>query len=314
MNSGKRRLSIGLPVYNGERYLELAAESLLSQSYEDFELVIADNASTDRTVQICRELARMDSRVRYLRHRENIGVAPNHNFTVDAARGELFRWAADDDLIERTGIEKCVELLDDAGPDTVLAFPQTEVIGEHGEHLSYWSVQGAVCQDRPHQRLRALLETPGGHLSCGFLPPAYGVVRTAVLRSTPLYRYFYASDVILVVELALRGKLAEVPEPLFMRRQHAAQSGGWSTSTGFERDAFTYPGFRGYPMPRTRVNVGFFDAVLDAPLTRNERRRCLAAVTAALFRDQTVRNMLGEMRRAAQWKLQSRLGRKRDPS
>jgi len=306
------RLTIGLPVYNGERYLPGAVGSILAQTYGDYELLIADNASSDGTEEICRGLSREDSRIRYVRHDENIGVVPNHNYTVNAARGELFRWAADDDLIRPTGLEACVRLLDESGPETVLAFPRTEVVDEDGRHVRYWAEQGAVEQPEPEQRLRVLLEHPAGHLRGGFLPPFYAVVRTAVLRSTALLRPFYPADVVLVVELALRGKFGEVPEPLYVRRQHPGQSGGWSTSSDLQRSVWTYPGFRGAPLPQTRVLKGYFDAVLEAPLTSGQRRRCLAAVTASVFREGTGRAVLGELRRTLVAAGRSRLPGGRD--
>ena len=76
------RLSVGLPVYNGEGYLAESLEALLGQSYEDFELIISDNASTDGTADICRRYAKQDSRIRYIRQPRNIGCAPNHNYLV----------------------------------------------------------------------------------------------------------------------------------------------------------------------------------------------------------------------------------------
>jgi glycosyltransferase involved in cell wall biosynthesis len=308
------RLTIGMPVRNGERYLELAASSVLAQTFEDLELLIADNASTDGTAAICEELRRRDPRVRCVRHAENIGVAGNHNFTAENARGELFRWAAHDDLIEPTTLEKCVDLLDGSGPGTVLAFPRTEIIDEHGDHLMFWSEQGAIEEPTPSGRLRALLESPRGHLYGGFLTPFYGVMRTAVLRSTALHRYFYAADLVLLVELGLRGRFAEVGEPLYKRRQHAAQSGGWSSATELERDLWMNPGFRGHSMLRTRLTAGYVDAVLRAPMTPLERLRCLAAVGSTLRRNRTMRAIGGELVRAGRATVGARLGRAPDAS
>jgi glycosyltransferase involved in cell wall biosynthesis len=114
MNAGPR-LSIGLPVYNGENYLAESLDALLGQTYEDFELIISDNASTDGTADICHRYAKQDSRIRYIRQRRNIGCAPNHNYLVGEARGEaLFKWASDDDLYARDMIRLCVEALGDA--------------------------------------------------------------------------------------------------------------------------------------------------------------------------------------------------------
>ena len=123
-----RRLSIGLAVYNGERYLAEALTALLSQTYADFELIIADNASTDETESIARFFATKDQRVRYVRHSRNIGVNRNYQSVLDLARGELFRWAAADDLCAPTAVERCVRVLD-ANPSCVLAPSKTRAIG-----------------------------------------------------------------------------------------------------------------------------------------------------------------------------------------
>ena len=114
------RVTIGLPVYNGQNYLVETLESLLAQTYTDFELVISDNASTDRTEAICRQYAAGDARIRYYRNDENIGASANYNRAFELGRGEYFKWAAHDDLLAPTYLERCVEVLD-ANPDVVLA-------------------------------------------------------------------------------------------------------------------------------------------------------------------------------------------------
>ena len=98
MSSDEVKVTIGIPVYNGEDFLEKAVDSLLSQTYEDFELIISDNASTDRTEEICRRYAAQDPRVKYVRNTENLGAAKNYNQLVDMAKGEYFKWAAHDDI------------------------------------------------------------------------------------------------------------------------------------------------------------------------------------------------------------------------
>ena len=110
---GAPRLSIGLPVYNGENYLAESLDALLGQSFEDFELIISDNASTDGTAAISRRYERLDSRVRYVRQPRNVGLAPNHNIVVEQARGELFKWASHDDVYGRELLERCVVALDE---------------------------------------------------------------------------------------------------------------------------------------------------------------------------------------------------------
>ncbi|MEW6582697.1 MAG: glycosyltransferase family A protein [Actinomycetota bacterium] len=302
------RLTVGLPLYNGERYLESAAEAILSQTFEDFELLIADNASTDASAEICRGLAARDPRVRYIRHPENIGAALNHNVVVAEARGDLFRWAAHDDLLEPTCLARCVETLDEWGPDTVVAFPRTRMIDADGAHTSDWAEQGSVDQDTPDGRLRALLENPTGHLRV--CSPTYGVVRTRQMRETRLMQLFDSSDVVFLVELALRGKFAEVPEYLYLRRIHPGASWGGGSSDALQRTRRMNPDFQGYPTPQLWLMKGYVEAVMQAPLTSAERRRCLAAVAAHLGRDRMARIVFGEVRRSAQARVASALRRR----
>ena len=121
------RLTIGLPVYNGEVHLSEAFESLLGQTYEDFELIVSDNASTDGTSEICLRYARQDRRIRYIRQDENIGLVPNHVFLIGQARGELFKSAAHDDFYARDLLLRCVQTLDD-DPSAVVAHPWSAVV------------------------------------------------------------------------------------------------------------------------------------------------------------------------------------------
>lgn len=110
--ANKVLVSIGMPVYNGEKYVADAIKSLLAQTHTEFELIISDNASTDRTGDLCRQLAATDSRIRYLRQSANLGPAPNFKAVLDAATGEFFMWAAHDDWWEQNFIQKALEKLE----------------------------------------------------------------------------------------------------------------------------------------------------------------------------------------------------------
>src|SRR5512141_2931759 len=118
------RISIGLPVYNGEKYLELTIKSILAQSFTDFELIIADNASTDRTQEICQIYAARDRRIRYLRNEQNLGAAPNHNRVFQLSSGEYFKWSGYDDLIKPDFLAKCIDILD-RNPSVAICMPKT---------------------------------------------------------------------------------------------------------------------------------------------------------------------------------------------
>ena len=115
----KPRVSIGLPVYNGEAHIEEAISSILAQSYRDFELVISDNGSKDKTQQICSEYAKRDRRIFYYRFEKNIGAARNFNRVFDLSSGEFFKWAASDDVIAPEYLSKCLSVLEQ-NPSVVL--------------------------------------------------------------------------------------------------------------------------------------------------------------------------------------------------
>jgi len=206
------RLTIGLPVYNGEKYLAESLDALLGQTYTDFELIIADNASTDGTADICQRYAQQDSRVRYLRQPQNVGLAPNHNVVVEQARGELFKWAASDDLYARELIERCVDALDEH-PDVVLAHSWSARIDGSGAVTHVYKYPLNTSSAQAPERFRSLLFGSGGD-------DDYGVIRTKVLRRTAMKESYHHADRTIIAELALHGRFYQVPDWLFFRRDH----------------------------------------------------------------------------------------------
>jgi len=106
-----RKLSIGLPVYNGEKFLHKCLDSLLEQSFENFKIIISDNASTDNTQKICQEYSKKDSRIQYIRQEKNIGLLPNFNFVLDQSNDEFFMWMGVDDYILPDYIKKNMDVL-----------------------------------------------------------------------------------------------------------------------------------------------------------------------------------------------------------
>ena len=166
------RLSIGLAVYNGENYLAESLDALLGQSYEDFELIISDNASTDGTAAICGRYEKQDSRIRYIRQPRNIGLAPNHNFVFEQARGELFKWASHDDLYARDLLQRCVDALDE-NPHVVLAHSWTAITDGSGTVAKLLEYPLATASLRAPERFQSMLFANGGD-------DVYGVVRASV--------------------------------------------------------------------------------------------------------------------------------------
>jgi glycosyltransferase involved in cell wall biosynthesis len=263
------RVSIGLAVYNGERYLEEALNAFLKQTFTDFELIISDNASTDRTEEICRSYAARDSRVHYYRSPRNMGVAHNYNRSVEMARAEYFRWATYDDLVAPTLLERCVDILD-RYPDVVLAYPKTLNIDEHGKISGEYEDKFAFLDPKPHHRYRDLMIAVRNYL-CN---AEYGLMRRDALRKTAMEADYHSADRVLLSELVLHGKFYEIPERLYFHRLHPNMSlqEGMSLS---QLAAWFNPNLAGKrTYPRLRRLVEFFKSVNRAPLSSFQRLYC----------------------------------------
>jgi len=211
------RVSVGVPVYNGELFLAEALDSLLAQTFSDFEIVICDNASTDRTREICLEYASRDSRVRYYRNETNIGLSPNFNRAFELARGEYFRWQAHDDVCDPTLLQRCVEELD-SHPSASLAYPAVKVIDEAGAVLCDppdWADDEDHYDGSLLERFRGFVRPDRGS-SIGIF--VFGLYRTAALRRTRLMMSHQWADETLLAEVLLEGPFAFIPEPLLSLR------------------------------------------------------------------------------------------------
>ena len=214
------RLGIGLPVYNGDNFLEEALESVLAQTFRDFDLVISDNASTDRTESICQAFAERDPRVKYYRNERNTGAAPNFNRVFELSDNEYFKWIAHDDVHEPGFLEKCIQVLD-CDPSVVLAYTRAISIDEEGTRLREWGGNPELDSGKPHVRFRASLLPPSDPIPLQI----FGVIRSAVLRKTTLQAGFAGCDRALLAELTLHGRFHEVPEALFLLRDHRERAG-----------------------------------------------------------------------------------------
>jgi glycosyltransferase involved in cell wall biosynthesis len=206
-------VSIGLPVYNGEKYIGEALGSILAQTYQNFELIISDNASTDKTEQICRAYATRDSRIRFYRNRRNLGAYKNFNRVFELSSSEYFKWAAYDDLLAPEFLQKCVSVLE-KDPCIVLCHSKTVRIDEHGKLVGSYEHKMRIDSWKPHERFGDLI---GIHNPCW---PIFGVMRARVLRMTPLFGNYIATDRNLLAEISLVGRMYEIPEYLFFRRDH----------------------------------------------------------------------------------------------
>lgn len=266
------RVSIGVPVYNGERFIEETLDSLLAQTFQDWELIISDNASTDRTPEICRKYASRDSRIRYESNSRNIGATRNFNRTLELASAPYFKCANADDLCGLELVARCVEVLD-RHPDVVLCYGRTILIDEHGTRLRDFDDRLDLRQPRAADRFRLARERM--RLS----NVLQGVMRTAAIRRAGGLGPFVSSDMVLIPLLTLYGQFHELPDRLFYRRLHA---GAFSSLKSTEsRHKFVDPASkRKLSFEVWRHALECERGILRAPLSPTEKIR----LTLALLR------------------------------
>lgn len=257
------KVSLGLPVCNGEDYLAEAIESVLAQDFTDFELIITDNASTDRTAEICQTYASKDARIRVHRHAKNLGAAPNFNSAFELSKGEYFKWVAHDDLITPDYLMKCVAVLD-RNPEIVLCHSLVDVIDETGALLGTYD--SGISGTEPSEVFGKIV------LRAHWCTDIFGLIRASVLRQIRLFDSFHGADEIVLAELAMFGGFANIDEPLFSNREH---SGRYSVQVAIQDQTGWYNSEkqkkRGFPL--WRQYSGYFATLRRYPIDPAQRRR-----------------------------------------
>ena len=274
MLSTRRKVAIGLPVFNGEKFIASTLEYLLRQTYGDFELIISDNASTDRTEQICREYAERDSRIRYIRQPENIGAVPNFNQVFEISDSQYFKWAAVDDQCDPTYLEKAVQILDNH-PNVVWCHSRCSHIDVTGQLFDEPDSLDVSYADResqsPSARFKAVLLGKRGCLD------ASGLIRSDAIRKTPLYLPYYGPEKVFIAELALLGPYKEIPETLFFARVLAEGSGNMQSAA--EQQTFIDPRhIRRVQLTRLKFLQGHLSAIRRSAPNWVEAAKCRLAV------------------------------------
>lgn len=291
-------ISVGLPVYNGARYLHAAVEDFLGGTHGDFELILSDNHSTDETEEIGREYARLDRRVRYVRNVTNVGALPNADRAFALARGRFYCLAAYDDRHAPDFLEKLLGALH-AAPEAILAYGFCEMIGEEGEAFQFDPArEGFVAPDgtffpgdrrlerplpaEPVARYRAVLG------STNVNAPIHGLFRRDSLGRT-FGHVLCGSDRLLVAHAALLGPFAFVAVPLFFFRMHGASTYHLSHVARVAREAG--PGARVGGVPyRTLLN--YARAVGRADLSPAERMAAYGATLGYALRPHALKSAL----------------------
>ena len=228
------KISVAMPVYNCEKYVAQSLESLLGQTYGDFELLISDNASTDGTEEVCRRYVAVDKRVRYIRRTENIGGPGNFRHVFSLCSGAYHKWSTADDYWHPAFLEEAVAVLDQ-NPDVVLCYPKTRLVDAEGATLSDYNDMLHLVDASPRVRFRELYRL------IGLCNAQLGLIRREAMLKTRLIARHHASDADFLGELALLGKFWLLAEVRFFRRFHP-ESSSWTRADAEQQRKFYEPG------------------------------------------------------------------------
>lgn len=294
-------LCIGLPIHNGGTYLGAALDSLLGQSFTDFQVVVSDNASTDATPDICLDFARRDSRLIYTRIHDNIGAGPNFNRVFSFCRSPLFKWMAHDDMLAPQALERLVAALAQQ-PDAVVAHSRLQLIDGAGRPLTA-DRDGRVMSSKglPFHRLEPAHLAEGARPSQRFgealrrmnwCTAIFGIIRADSLRQTHLHGSYYEADRVLLAELALLGRFIQLEEPLMVKRCHE----GVSVLKPYRDqarmiDPAVVPGPKG-----VRLRLGYARALAVGRLGAMERLACAMVVMRVSLRNRLSLRLLTRLR------------------
>jgi glycosyltransferase involved in cell wall biosynthesis len=261
-------VGIGMPVFNGEAYLAVAISSILSQTFEDFELVISDNGSSDGTEDICRSFAAADPRIRYIRQPKNLGASWNFNHVFHVSRCKYYKWAAHDDMMAPEFLERCVEVLE-SDRKCVLVHPVAVLVDENGDQKSCYLDTMASDSDDPVRRFERWMIPALGQCN-----PAYGLMPKEVVEKTGLMGNFMGSDRIFLGEIAILGQVRMLRETLFLRRVHANMSTKVNVDNLSLLEWFSGEKTRGLHFKRLRQIQEFIRAIRRSGLSRMEQMGC----------------------------------------
>jgi glycosyltransferase involved in cell wall biosynthesis len=269
-------VSIGLPVYNGENFVAEAIQCVLNQTFSNWELVICDNCSTDRTMAICRQFADRDSRIRVYQNARNMGVCFNYSEVFRLSRGQYFKWMAHDDLFAPRFIETCIRELE-KNESVVLVFPKMCYVDADGRLLrrqaSELSVSGPTAESRV-ERFMAMAAQ-----GTDFIWLAYGLLRRDVVERNGSLGLYAGSDQVLLFKIALCGCIKQINEEMFFRREHPEAETCRRGSTVRQRAKGAYADDnRRFVFPWCRMLKEHLLCVLNSPIPFLGRLQCTAAV------------------------------------
>src|ERR1700733_691896 len=276
-DAGAPAVSVGMPVFNGAAYLEVAISSVLAQSLGDLELIIWANAPTARRPEICQDYAGRDRRVRYFRNPHNLGAAPNYNLALSHARGRYFKWLAHDDRMTPTYLAKTVRVLDER-TDAVLCNSVVQYIDQNGAPIGLYNT-GLALADSQSAAARFAWMVLRSHSCVDF----FGLIRRETLQDSLLHGSFHGANRALLAQLAIRGRLIQLPAPLVEMREHPNRYTRSNVRSG-DRAAWHDASKRGkISLPTWRLYAEYLKMVRKERMLANERAGCYSALAKWWF-------------------------------
>lgn len=253
-----------MPAYNSEKYIKETLESILNQTYQDFELHISDNASTDGTEAICQEYQRLDSRVKYHRSIKNIGANYNFNNAFSYTNSPYFKWVSSSDIHSPESFERCIEVLDEHD-DVVLCYPKTKFFTEDLNSSTEYEDDLNLQEDELFLRFKKYIE------KVQYNHVLYGVIRSDVLKKTQLMKNFNRGDISLLAEIALHGKFVEIPSYLYFRRMEPKTSTKFYTQEELAKhfdptiEKLCFQNFKWY--------MSLYSSIVRTDMSKNDKKK-----------------------------------------
>jgi glycosyltransferase involved in cell wall biosynthesis len=259
MSPGKALVTVCVPVYNGERFLAQCLDSLLAQAYANFVLLISDNASTDRTREICQQYVKADSRVRYDRTPVNVGMYGNYNRVLGLVDTPYLKLANADDFWAPEMLADAMEQME-RDPSLVLCHPRAVLVDEHGSEIRRYERPLHLMEDDPAVRFRRVLT------ELGLVNQLMGVIRTDAVRSMLPFMSDPPADAVFLAELSLHGRIMELPKFHYFRRFHEECSSWDRQSESHQVRLVSGTGTRRIHLATWKYHWGLARRVLHSPL------------------------------------------------
>ena len=288
-------VSLGIPVYNGENYLSECIECLLAQTFENFEIVISDNASTDGTQEICERYAAQDKRIRYDRCDHNLGAAPNFNRVFELSRAPYFKWVAHDDLVGKEFLEIALDIMK-KDPGIVVCQADKILIDGNGEPLDEEATNAPITgQKLPVEPLHigeqnwTFLRYNDVLNNCQGVFHLFGLIRREALKKTNMYYSIFGAERVLLTELALQGRFHRFEDKLFVKRFHPGMS---EVQDNLDTFIDTKNGIHGTGLALLKLHLKTAWNEPGDPLTKIF---CVGAVLAKVPRSRIIWKKVGKM-------------------